>query len=667
MQAETFKVEGQKSLFSYIDLDLERTKRIYKILGDLSEESLSNLKKGDLKNFSFSSDKMRPMLSYISDNKISLSKHVDNQEFEYHEEAELSSVAKTLKTNLNAIEAARKTLGQVPFNPVFFLSEELTDAYLDYQLPLAWEFETDLIVIQNLNNPLLLQLLLRRGQKRVFLLGGDLDTSFLSKEKHDALVYRVKDHDKIDDLMTAFPQKPPRRFSVLDCGEQPTNDETMEEIKDLLLKGRTRAWLRFNTINRGDAVKILDNLANIVQNRQTSDFHNKFEGETAIIVCPGPSLAKNKKLLKKLKGKALIICVLHALKALKAEGIVPDIVIHTDPQNLKNKFFEKNGVETSLWDHWIDKDDLQGVSYFVTSAAASPDNFDIPVKEVLWMSCGLRIGDFLPIGLFDYGRVGGSVSHSAFDLAVEMGCSNIVLVGQDLALSEDGGVYTKHAELDNKKARIASMGEKFKVKGFFGKEVWTNSSFSFFSHYYTFFAKQVKKSREVCLYNCTEGGAFIEGFEHLSLSEVIQKVVKAKDSDPKLPNLLAQIKRDKNQYHKDKEKIKRFVKDNIGLSREVSRLTKTALDLTNKGNLNDDDLVKFDKVQNKAIKKLTKNYFYTLGLQKEIYILKAGIAADGSIAGQLGFHQDFLKAARIFNAKFFSAFTNQLSLLKSAN
>ena len=65
MQVETFKAEGQKGIFSYVDLDLERTKRIYKILGDLSEQSLANLNQGDLKNFSFSSDKMRQMLSYI--------------------------------------------------------------------------------------------------------------------------------------------------------------------------------------------------------------------------------------------------------------------------------------------------------------------------------------------------------------------------------------------------------------------------------------------------------------------------------------------------------------------------------------------------------------------------------------------------------------------------
>ena len=40
------------------------------------------------------------------------------------------------------------------------------------------------------------------------------------------------------------------------------------------------------------------------------------------------------------------------------------------------------------------------------------------------MSPGMRIGAFLPLDLFDYTRVGGSVSHSAFDLAVEFGFKN---------------------------------------------------------------------------------------------------------------------------------------------------------------------------------------------------------------------------------------------------
>ena len=118
MQVETFKAEGQKSLFNQIDLDLERTKRVYKVLGDLSEKAMGSLKSGALKEFSFASDKMRPMLSYISDNQISLSKHLEDDK-QFEEERELRGLATGLRTNLSAVEAARKSLSQVDFNRIF--------------------------------------------------------------------------------------------------------------------------------------------------------------------------------------------------------------------------------------------------------------------------------------------------------------------------------------------------------------------------------------------------------------------------------------------------------------------------------------------------------------------------------------------------------------------
>ena len=179
MRTEVFKAEGQKGLFNQIDLDFERTKRIYQVLSDLSQDSMNQLKAGDLRQFSFSSDKMRPMLSYISDNKILLSKHVEEDKNYGKSEDELRELARTLKTNLNSVEVARKTMGAVDFNPVFFLSEELTNAYLDNHLPMAWEFEHDLIVINNLDHSLLLDLLIKRGQKRIFLIGGNLDVANL--------------------------------------------------------------------------------------------------------------------------------------------------------------------------------------------------------------------------------------------------------------------------------------------------------------------------------------------------------------------------------------------------------------------------------------------------------------------------------------------------------
>ena len=119
------------------------------------------------------------------------------------------------------------------------------------------------------------------------------------------------------------------------------------------------------------------------------------------------------------------------------------------------------------------------------------------------------------------------------------------------------------------------------------------------------------------------------------------------------------------QYKKQKEKLSRFIKDNIKLGKEVDRLSKVAVEIAKKPYQTDEDLRRFDLVQNKTIKKLTRNYFYTLGLQKEIYILQAGVVADSSVKGQLGFQLDFLKAVRNFNSKFRKAFSKQLGLVSS--
>jgi len=671
MRTESFKIEAHKGLFNQVDLDYERTKRIYQVLGGLSQDSMDQLKSGNLEKFSFSSDKMRPMLSYISDNQILLSKHIDEEKNHSVFEDELRELSQGIKQNLKSVEAAMKTMGSVDFNPVFFLSDELTNAYVDYQLPMAWEFEHDLVVIINLDNSTLLDALIKRGQKRIFLIGGTINVSELVIEEPDVVVYKVEDHTQLDELVVAFPQRPPRRITTLDCGSKPTPTEEMDEIRHLLNQGRARAWLRFNTINRGDAVKILDNLSNILIHRQTADFHNKFKGKAAVIVCPGPSLAKNILSLKKLEGKALIICVLHALRPLKAAGITPDMVIHTDPQNLKSLYRKINGDMVSLYDNWINKEELEGVSFFVTSSSGSPENFNIPVKEVIWMSPGMRIGAFLPIDLFDYTRVGGSVSHSAFDLAVEFGFSKIALVGQDLALSESGDLYEKNAALDVSKERSdettqkKTMGEQFQAKGFYGDEVTTNTSFSFFAQFYRHFAKQVCGETDTKLFNCTEGGLYIDGFNHISLDQFIKEEIEEDENENSIASIFSKTIRDKKLYEKEKARLTRFIKDNLKLGKEVQRLSKVAVDIAKKQYHTEEDLRRFDIVQNKTIKKLTKNYFYTLGLQKEIYILKAGVAADGSTLGQLGFHLDFLKSVLNFNAKFINAFSKQLSLISS--
>ena len=157
-------------------LDRARTNRIYKTVANLSSDAVSALKNKDMKKFSIFTDKMRPLLSYISTNSVKLSDHFDKDNIDSHIkktslEKDLASIVSNLRHNLKIIENARMAISSIPFTPLIFSSEEITDAYLDYLLPLAWDFEYDAIILINLDDPRLLEYISARGQKRIFLIG----------------------------------------------------------------------------------------------------------------------------------------------------------------------------------------------------------------------------------------------------------------------------------------------------------------------------------------------------------------------------------------------------------------------------------------------------------------------------------------------------------------
>ena len=82
--------------------------------------------------------------------------------------------------------------------------------------------------------------------------------------------------------------RPMHRFVIFDVGPQPLTEEKLQKIAIGVNNDRNEQWGRFNTINRADATRVLNNLKNMALYEQTSIFHNKFEGKAAVIVCPGP-------------------------------------------------------------------------------------------------------------------------------------------------------------------------------------------------------------------------------------------------------------------------------------------------------------------------------------------------------------------------------------------
>ena len=657
-------------------LDIDRTIRIYQSLASLSDLALRSLKEGKSAEFSSTTDRMRPLLSYMSDNNVKLTNFLDENNMEDSEivkrDPNIVSFVSTLRQNLKAIESARATMASIPFNNIFLSSQELTNAYLDYKLDLAWDFNYDLVIIFNLNDMRLIDYLVLRGQKRFLLVSGSIEpTECMSVIDSGGSLYKHEDDTPLlkQGGIPMFPGRPMHRYSILDVGEKTKSTEDIQKIAVGVSNDRNNQWARFNTINRADTTRVLSNLKNMSYYDQTLIYHNKFVGRGAVIVCPGPSLKKNIDLLKKVEGKVVILCVLHALKDLRSHGIKPDFVVHVDPVDLKERTYNKNGTEVSLWSDWIEDNAFSEVENLVVSSYSKPNIFEAPAKNVLWMSTGLPIGEHLPGKVFDYERVGGSVSHACFDLAIELGCSSIALIGQDLAFSKTGEIYSAKAVMDEseearKKLKVKSYGADVEVPGWDGKStVISNNTFIAFASAYSYFARELVE-KEVQLFNCTEGGIYLEGFDHCRLQDFIEKELK-KDFEEDVRHVLYANRVSTKKVDGRLSETKKFISRHRQLALEIDKLISSIIPIANKKNPSQVELIKFDKIQNKMIRKMKKNMFYSLGLQRDIHIFQAGLRADPSLGGQLGYHLDFLRVAQDLNKRFRRYFSEQLNLIQN--
>lgn len=254
------------------------------------------------------------------------------------------------------------------------------------------------------------------------------------------------------------------------------------------------------------------NIAPYCTNPGVASLFNRLEGMPVIIVSAGPSLNKNIHLLKEAKGKAAIFAVGTAVKALKKWDIEPDFIFSIDPhplnyEHLKGVDVGGAALVSEIQSHHMIFENYQG-PIFVSG--------DMPVLK--WF------GDSIE----DKGKIesGGSVANNAMVAAYKMGADPIILVGQDLAYSQDGH---SHASGTNYENRIYSGGENvnfFKIKANGGGTLFTDRAFY---QFLTFFEQWIERFPGREYINATEGGAYIQGTTIMTLREVLdqycQKIV----------------------------------------------------------------------------------------------------------------------------------------------
>lgn len=236
----------------------------------------------------------------------------------------------------------------------------------------------------------------------------------------------------------------------------------------------------------------------------------KFGDTPAIIVSAGPSLDKNIRDLKKAEGKAFIIGVDSALKALVREEIHFQMAISVDPR--KNPELFSDGR-------------VNRVPYILASYSL-PLIAEKNEKKIFFMG-GYGFGAFERQMIWKTGKelealkTGGSVATEALSLAFNLGFKNIILVGQDLAFTEGKGHvsgFEKSEAADQAHVKSRVLTE---VEAMGGGTVMTDVQMD---SYRQWFEMEIdKKKNEVQVYNATEGGARIHGTTELTLRAAIEK------------------------------------------------------------------------------------------------------------------------------------------------
>ena len=320
---------------------------------------------------------------------------------------------------------------------------------------------------------------------------------------------------------------------------------------------------------------MIQNIPNLIKEPPLSSIKDFYKDQTAVVVSAGPTLDRNIETIKKYRDNIVLIVVGTAMKTIAKHGITPDFLCI---------------IETYDSSKQLEGLDLSQVN-FVTEPYSN-----INLRKFKFKQIYSHISDNMPVNSF-WSRIinektdeyisKGTVSYTALNIARILGCSKIVMVGQDLAYIE-GQCYSKDSaykdlecrfnkennkweitakDFDNfveslsnypdKETRIKAANIRLKnlnnslyyVKSIKGEQIPTESVYAAFIKPLSEFAQRFNDREFI---NTSLVGAQIDGYENMPLEEAL------KDSKP------IQNRELKNNYKFDINDIKEKLKVEAG-------------------------------------------------------------------------------------------------------
>ena len=285
----------------------------------------------------------------------------------------------------------------------------------------------------------------------------------------------------------------------------------------------------------------------------------------AVVVAAGPSLVKNVEVLRRIKNHAFIICTDRAASVLAERNIMPDALISVDA--LKSAKY----LDDKLWEN---------IPLFCSHQSNS-DTQKMFMGRCVYYHGLIYDQEILGKDIIEVNGLdqGGNVAGGAFVVCQILGIKTVVLIGQDL-----GFLNGKHHADDNEEG-VDPIAIKM-VPGVDGGMVETNDMFLSFKD---FFERQIAMNPDMRVIDATEGGAYINGSEVMSLSDVADMV---SDKEFYLDNIFGELSyaQDKDGYEKCIEKQKEFMDDLdtiIDASEKIEVLCNQLLKISKYNNISD--------------------------------------------------------------------------------
>jgi len=474
--------------------------------------------------------------------------------------------------------------------------EDGPDGILDMSLPTAWDWKYDAIAFTNRSDVRLIRAMLRRGQKRVLVFCAE---DIAMTDRIEGVVY-FESEKKIEAYMTSLLPGIPKRIYTIDSAIAPIEEmeepekEVREKYFDKFKKSFAKAMTNRNTVKLFGNRWLTQSMANLPSIAKQPSFRHLSECMQKlplVIISPGPSLDKNIAHLKHLKNKAILLAPVQTVMALQKQNIVPDIVMVADPSDML---------------YLVDGYDMSEVSAVLIGVSCHPEFYKRYQDKIISFNVNGPIDAWMSDIFSDTVINGacGSVSSMAFFLGTMMQCNPMILVGQDLSFSGkkqyskgavDGAmsvVFDKksnqftykniHSGLDEifkENSSKAPVGSLTTLPGYYGGTVQSKPDYAMFhSEFERIAAANLDFTPPTKMFNCTEGGAFIEGFEHIPLLEAIKQLETLRPTPVDIQGIFKNIFTAHDQEARFKKldnvfiEIKSALSSSISLAKECHRI-----------------------------------------------------------------------------------------------